>query len=74
MWPTIDLVAFTRIWSARLLNTRRIAVTSTGSPMGVDVAWALMWSTADGAIPASRRASSMVTAISEPSSLGTTMW
>src|SRR5436305_1297504 len=35
--PIIDLVALTRMWSARALNRRRIAVTSTGSPMGVAV-------------------------------------
>ncbi len=52
-WPVIDLVAETATRSAVSPSTAEIAADSAMSPTGVDVAWALMWTTlvqADAAV------------------------
>ncbi|OPZ54544.1 MAG: hypothetical protein BWY91_01627 [bacterium ADurb.BinA028] len=72
--PVIDLVALTGMESARSPKARRIALVSATSPTGVEVAWALMWTTSRRVPPAVDTASSMAREAPAPSGSGAVMW
>jgi len=55
-------------------NTVFAAVTSIGSPAGVEVPCALMYSTSSNAIPASWSARFIARAAPSPSTQGAVMW
>ena len=57
VWPIWDLLEETGIFSSCRPKTSRRQSTSTWSPFGVEVPWALMYWMSAGAIPASSIAS-----------------
>ncbi len=71
-WPVTPLVDVTG--GGEPLKTLMMASASEASLSGVEVPWALMWAMADGARPASSRASCMQAVAPLPPGDGAVMW
>ena len=71
-WPVTPLVEVTGGGASP--NTLMIASASDASLSGVEVPWALTWPMADGARPASSRASCMQAVAPAPPGDGAVMW
>ena len=69
MTPLVDVTG-----TAPAPNTLAMAAASAASLSGVDVPWALTWPMADGATPASSRASCMQAVAPLPPGDGAVMW
>ena len=72
--PVIDLVADTHRPSTASPRALRIASASATSPTGVEVAWALMWTTSEGTAPADSMAIRMARLAPDPTGSGWAMW
>ena len=72
--PVIDLVADTHSPSTASPSALRIASASATSPTGVEVAWALMWTTSEGTAPADSMAIRIARLAPDPTGSGWAMW